>query len=140
MTALHRPSFNLQDELDRKVLDALSVLNLRYSTCQITECQLSEGIQTLYRAVHGLVLDLSLEEIMNEYEPVVEVKACYVSTLWKSTEKLFVYCRVDSEFVNVFSDMYGEKKVNIPEVADPHLHYKKIIEHLEKKGWKHYDN
>jgi hypothetical protein len=140
MTALLKPKFDLQSELDRKVLDALSVLEARHSRGQITEFQLSESIQSLYRAVYGLVVDPSLEEIMTDYEPAVEAKACYLSTLQKLSEKLFVYWRVNSEAVVIFSDVYGEKKVKIPEAADPHLHYKKIIEHLEQKGWKHYDD
>jgi hypothetical protein len=131
----------LQDELDRKVLDTLDKLSLRYNTGQINEAQLGESIASLYCAVFGLVTDKSLEEIMNAYEPTVTVSTVYFLKMRKSDSLVFVTWATDDEAITVHDAHTGaEKRYAIPTKDSPHEFYNRITDAMRLKGWRDVNN
>lgn len=127
----------LQDELNRKVLSALESLDLRYQTGQITESQLEEALQAVYRAVFGLVTDNALQDIMDAYEPTVtSAKAGYFTRVEKGSEHRFVVWVADTDHVDIIDSYTGDTKVMPrPKSLSPHEFYEKVIAALNIKGW-----
>ena len=138
MSAAENIDFSLQSELDRKVADALQQLRLRYDTGQITESQLSESMRTLYRACFGLVEDTLLQEVLDDYKPTVEIRSCYYVRMYKLTESIDVTWYVDDEFIGLRDSYTGDQRqLLIPEKSIPHDHFRKMLDALEKKGWRY---
>jgi hypothetical protein len=131
-----RPEYSLQDELDRKVLDTLEKLDMKYSTGQITEGELAQGMQALYTACFGLVVDKSLQDIMDAYEPTVRVKSRYFMKLRKGQDLIFLMWAVEDENIEIMTAFTGAvRKVQIPLEETPHLFFNKVLTKLTSSGW-----
>ncbi len=131
-----RPEYSLQDEIDRKVLDTLEKLDMKYSTGQITEGELAQGMQALYSACFGLVNDESLQNIMDAYEPTVRVVSRYFVKLRKGQELIFLMWSVEDEHIEIMTAFTGAvRKVQIPLEETPHLFFNKVLNKLTKSGW-----
>lgn len=133
--------YDLQDEVDRKVLDAIEKLTMRYDTGQITEAQLGESLMTLYTAFFGLTTDKSLQEIVDAYEPLVTSPCVYFEKMRKLDNLVFVIWRVDTDFIEVHSAHTGDvKHYNIPLKFSAHEFYNRILTMMTDKGWSQVNN
>lgn len=133
--------YDLQSELDRKVLDTLEKLDFKYSTGQITEHQLGTAMQTLYQATFGLVQDESLETIMNAYVPVVVAPCAYLAKLSKGNSLIYVTWEPDQDEILITTAFTGEvKRIPIPDAQSAHSFYNKIISKLTDSGWSDFND
>lgn len=128
--------YDLQSELDRKVLDTLEKLSMKYNTGQITENELAQSMQTLYSACFGLVNDKSLQEIMDAYEPVVRVTSRYFTKLKRGNDLIFLMWAVDTDVIEIMTAFTGSvREVTIPDEFNAHDYYDKVLNKLTDGGW-----
>ncbi len=128
--------YDLQSEIDRKVLDTLEKLDLRYNTGQITEAQLSEGFLTLYTATFGLCSDEQLQTVIEAYERTVEVPDGYFVKMRKLNAYRYVTWRVNTSYIEVTESDTGDvKRIDVPTRLSPHEFYNAALSKLESAGW-----
>lgn len=133
--------YDLQSELDRKVLDTLEKLSMKYDTGQISEHQLSQSMQTLYQTCFGLVSDPSLQQIMDSYEPQVTASSCYYTKLKKGCELIYLTWQVNSESIEITTAYTGAVRlVEIPTEFSAHEYYNKVLNRLTQSGWDEFND
>ena len=138
ITKFKTRSYDLQDEINRKVLDTLDKVSIQYTNGELTEHQVGAAMSALYSATYGLVDDESMTTVMDSYEPTVtEVSAGYFIRLRKLDEVLFVTWQAGEEFVviHIASEQEKVTKVAIPASVGPHEMYNRVLERLFKQGW-----
>lgn len=102
ITTFKLPSTDLDAELNRKTLDTLDKLWMRYANNEITEHQLAAAMQTLYSMVFGLVSDNQLADVVDAYEPVLTIsKPCYFVRMRALNNLRFVSWRAGDEYIEV---------------------------------------